>query len=202
MELKNKWLLVLIKFGLDIAWYLNFLLSAITLFLLTKAACSGSNYHIYAIPVRLGTTLERYYPTYIVNGDSITMQAHEGSFIISTPGLLGPISGIVSFILYRLLFIAILFNLRKVFSTFYHNEAFQYPNIARLKIAALYIALYFPLNLIHTLVDYFVLKSYTNKFYLSWHLEYGYLAIAAIVYVTAEILRYGFELKKENEAFV
>jgi uncharacterized BrkB/YihY/UPF0761 family membrane protein len=130
------------------------------------------------------------------------MQAHEGSFIISTQSLLGPISGIVSFILYRVLFIAVLFNLRKVFSTFYHNEAFQYPNITRLKLAALYIALFFLLHLIYTLTDYLVLKNYTNKFPLSWHLQYGYLGIAAIVYVAAEILRYGFEFKKENEEFV
>jgi len=201
MKLKNKWLLNTLKIGLDVAWYLNFITAAITLYQLVKSILFRNDY-IFALPVRLATTLERYYPTYLINGDSVTMQAHEGSLIVTTPNPFFQILSILSFVFYRVLFIAILYQLRKVFTTFYRNEPFQYQNIARLKTAALYIALYFPLLLIDTLVDHYLLKSYTTKFSLAWHFPYAYLGVAAIVYVTAEILRYGFELKKENEEFI
>jgi len=203
METKNKWQLMLIKYCLDIYWYLNFIFTGITLFTLLKGASFRVN-HLFAVPVQfMGTTLERYYPTYTVNGASITMQAHTGAMLVTTPNPFAEVPMILNFIIHSLLFIAILYNLRKLFGTFYRNESFQYENITRLKKIALYTALFSPLYLINCVINYMVLRSFTQKFSIDWRMPIlNYLGIAAIIYITAEIFQYGFELKKENEEFI
>ncbi|MGY3212638.1 hypothetical protein [Mucilaginibacter sp. HD30] len=119
MKIKRNLLLVVTKVVIDIGWYLNIIGTLVMLFILIRGAL-GPHHHLF-IPVEFkGATLERYFPTHHVNDADITMQAHRGSAIIDTTSPLAEIPMLVSFVLYRAILAAILYNLRKIFNTFYH----------------------------------------------------------------------------------
>jgi len=211
MKVKNKALLSCINIGLAIVWYSCLLSSAFLLFTFAKHACTSA-YHEFTIPVYLSSTLERYYPEIIVRGSNVSVHANSGIVVISNQNPLMEVPQIIFTLLRSLLTIGILYNLRKVFGTIYRQEPFQYKNIRRLKVTALYISLFFVLDLIWTATNYLVLKNYNylvlksyhriEKFHTSWHFSKGYLEVAAIIYIMAEIFNYGLELKRENEEFV
>jgi hypothetical protein len=211
MKVKNNALLFCIKTGLDVAWYISLVTSVLTLVKFISQACRGP-WHELFIPVRLSTTLERYYPAISIHGSDVSVQAERGVVMISNQNPLMELPQIIFTILISLLTIGILYNFRKVFGTIYRKEPFLDKNIRRLKISALYIALFFVLDLIYKLVYYLILKNYNylvlksyhriERFHMPWAFSKGYLEVAAIVYIMAEILRYGLELKRENEEFV
>ncbi|MEO8885288.1 MAG: DUF2975 domain-containing protein, partial [Mucilaginibacter sp.] len=124
--------------------------------------------------------------------------------VIDKPNAFGEIPNLLSFIISRFLIIAILYNMRKIFSTFYRNEPFDYKNVTRIKIIALYLALIPAMQLIDNLIDYshFINYQLASKFLFRWKFSILSIIIPAIVYMVAEIFKYGFELKKENEEFV
>lgn len=211
METKNRTLLLCIKIGLDIVWYTCLLASAYMLFTSVKHVYTSA-WHEVNIPVKLSSTMERYYPSISINGSDIAIHATSGSIMISNQNPLTEIPQILAVILDSLLTIAIIYNIRKVFSTIYRNEPFSNKNIHRLRMTSLYLALFFLLDVIYTVAYFFILKDYNylvlksyhriEKFQIPWHFPKGYLEVAAIVYIMAEILNYGLVLKRENEEFV
>lgn len=211
MKFKNKGVLFCIKLGLDIVWYTYLIACGVMLFTSVKHAFSGG-WHEFNIPVQLSETLERYYPTISINNSDVSVQANSGLVMVMNQNQLVEVPEIIRMVLNSLLVIAILYNLRNVFSAIYRKEPFLFENITRLKVTALYIALFFPLELSYNTVYYLVLKNYNylalksyhkiHQFHVPWRFPIQYLEVAAIVYIMAEILRYGLELKKENEEFV
>lgn len=211
MKVKNKGLLFSIKIGLDIVWYIYLIACVLMLFISVKHALR-EGWHEFNIPVQLSETLERYYPKMSINNSDVSVQANRGSVMIMNQNRLVEVPGIIWVVLQSVLVIAILSNLRKVFGAIYRKEPFLHENIIRLKITALYIALFFPLELCYNAVYYLALKNYNylvllsyhkiHQFHVLWRIPIQYLAVASIVYIMAEILRYGLELKKENEEFV
>jgi len=204
MEVKSKWLLVVLKWCLFIAWWGNFIQAAWQLYILAKVAVTNQHYG-WGIPIKLPShSMEHYYPSFYVGDTMISVSMHAASLSIITPNIIAIIVPIVMLILSKGLLIAILYNLRKIFNTFYNNEPFQYENIIRIKKIALYVGLNIPIYCILGIVQYIVLRSYTQKFSMVWwnFPITTYLEIATIIYITAEIIRYGLELKKENEEFI
>jgi hypothetical protein len=203
MERNKKLLFIVVYYGLIIFFWLNILSTFVTLLTLIRQACVSDS-HMFSVPVTLHLgTIEHYYPTYVQNGASIHVSAHSGYLDILTDNPLADLKSILSFTFSRLLIIGIIYNLWKMFGTFYRNEPFQYENIKLLKRIALYIVLLPVLSIIDTIIDYIILRTYNNKLSLNWNLHVeNMLCVAAIVYIIAEVLKYGFELKKENEEFI
>ena len=202
MEVKRNWLLVITKVVIDIALCFVIISSVITFFNLTKSF-KGIDYSI-SIPVVMSNTLERYYPTHEVKDGRITMNAHFGTARVDTYNPYPELLTIIAYVLTQLLVIAILYNLRKIFLKFYHHQPFDYKNITRIKIIALYLSLLWVKHIIYSLItySYFINYELASKFRWRWDFNIRGIVIAAIGYIVAEVFKYGFELKKENEEFV
>lgn len=204
MGVKRNWLLVITKIIIDIALCFVIIGSITTLYTFIKQAQNPYHHHL-SIPVHFkGATLERYYPTHQVKDGEITMQAHYGSAMVDTTNPFAEMPMILAYAVNQLLVIAILYNLRKIFLTFYHSEPFDYKNITRIKIIAFYLSLIWVKNIIYSLImhSYFIDYQLASKFLWRWDFNIRGIVIAAIVYIVAEVFKYGFELKKENEEFV
>ncbi len=202
MGVKRNWLLVITKVVIDIALCIVVINSVKTFFVFTKGF-HGIDYSI-SIPVRMANTLERYYPTHEVKDGRITMNAHFGTARVLTYNPFPQFLMIVGFVLNQLLVIAILYNLRKIFRMFYHHQPFDYKNVTSIKIIALYLSLIWIKDIIFNLITYSYYLKYelAYKFGWRWDFKIRGIVIAAIVYIVAEIFKYGFELKRENEEFV
>jgi len=221
MKIKNKALLFCIKIGLDVVWYTHLVASVFMLLLFVKYAYSGS-WPMFSMPLRLAIIQEGYSPAIFTNGltnvgsDVFSMHPANPLIMAIYQNPVIKISLIMRTAIRSVLILAVIYNLRKVFGTIYRNEPFQYKNITRLKMTALYIALPILLNVVYSGVyqlvynmlkkdNYLRAYNYGYKFkvsWLSWQSTIGYLEVAAIVYIMAEILNYGLELKRENEEFV
>lgn len=203
MKAKNETLLLIIKIGLDIVWYCSLLISAGALcYLITYAFSASPNpVNLYRLQILQQVSTSDY-------ANPLIRAVYQNPVI--------KIAQIVRLAGNLFLILAVIYNLRKVFGTVYRKEPFQYQNITRLKMTALFIVLPLPLNLVYNVIyrlgysklkDDINLKAYHHGdnfrvSHVSWQSSIQYLAFAAIVYIMAEILNYGLELKRENEEFI
>lgn len=195
--------LVFVRYGLDFCWYIGLLSVLLTSFKLFSQLFNTSWYH-YSIPVNLPiSTIERYYPTFSANGSDISISVHSGSFIVSTTNPLGEISTFITFLISSAIILAVIYNFRKVIKSILNSHTFVNDNIKRIKWTSLLILIFLPIHIIQSTINYFYLKSYTQRFSLNWSGNImGILMLSGLLYIFAEILRFGFEIKKENEEFV
>lgn len=203
MKNKNNLLLVSIKYGLEVIWYVSLVAISITTVKFLTQLVRSSKYD-YTIPIILPvSTMERYYPSFSTNGSDISIHAHSGSLSISTSNPIGEISSIITFLIFKILFLAIIYNFRNVIKSSLNKQTFNDENIKRMKWTAFLIFLFAPFDLIQSLIRYFILRSYTQKFAFDWSIDIlSIFMLSGFVYIAAEIIRHGFEIKKENEEFV
>ena len=76
----------------------------------------------------------------------------------------------------------------------------------RLKITALCIVLFIPVNILLDVLNYSLLSQQIAGFHTDFKItDTGnliYIILGIAIYVMADVFSYGFELKKENEEFV
>ncbi len=108
------------------------------------------------------------------------------------------------FALFELLLMVILYQLRKMFESFSHDTPFSLANVRRLKTTSLCFALCLPFDALLLGTNYLILKQHGlgDRFMLVGELNYTWLIIAAVIYIMADIFRYGFEIQQENKEFV
>lgn len=203
----SKWLLNLIRVLVRIAWYLNFVLIVFVLVILT-VKFTTDNYSQFDTRVRYQKEKVPEMLTPLSdNARNISLHTNEIALkmeVKNTPVRI--ICAYVSFILAELLLMTILYYTRKIFATFKQSIPFKYENVKRLKIIALCIALFAPLSWIDAFATNMILANsidgFRDTFWLSWNGDFKSLFIGAIIYIVADIFRYGFELQQENKEFV
>lgn len=206
METNSKKLIRVIKTGLDIAWYGNFILAAFALCMLIFVFASDA-YSDFDVQVEIPqyTMMNTVKVTsdqvkdvnLITNNASLKMKMKNTPFVISS-------SLILLFVIEFIIF-SILYNLRELFSSLNKGNPFTYENVKTLKRSALFIALILPVQAIMFLLGNYIVESNISSIHrLSVDADFDFkaIAIAAILYIVAEIFNSGLELKKEIEEFI
>lgn len=100
----------------------------------------------------------------------------------------------------------IIYHLRKIFAAIKQQQPFRADVVKSLKIIALLLALITPLHLLYGGISYYVLThtiaDFNKQFMMVWSENFIGPILGAVIYIIADILKYGIELKKENEEFV
>lgn len=100
----------------------------------------------------------------------------------------------------------ILYHLRKVFAAVKQKQPFQLSVVKSLKMIALLLALITPIHLLYVAVNYFALThavvDFNKQFMMVWSENFIGLILGAVIYIIADIFKYGIQLKKETEEFV
>ena len=100
----------------------------------------------------------------------------------------------------------IIYHLRKIFAAIKQQQPFRANVVKSLKIIALLLALITPLHLLYSCFSYFILThtvvDFNKQFLMVWSENFIGPILGAVIYIIADILKYGIELKKENEEFV
>jgi uncharacterized BrkB/YihY/UPF0761 family membrane protein len=100
---------------------------------------------------------------------------------------------------------SIIYHLRKFFITINQNAPFTYENVHRLKITALCFALTTVLSILLGISTAVILKTNVKEINLMnmvWEQSFTGLILGAMLYILADIFKYGFELKKEIGEFI
>lgn len=104
------------------------------------------------------------------------------------------------------LLIMLLYNLRKIMNSLKRGEPFTKENICRLKKIALYATLFTPLSILNYLGNLYTLKKYIPNlpegYWLVGNISFIGLIIGIILFILADIFRYGLEIYEENKEFV
>jgi hypothetical protein len=206
MKTNSHWLLNTIRVVLAIFWYLNIALIVIAFSMLT-IKCFTSQYTVFSHPVQYASkpqpvnlvSLTSYAKDVTITNDqgTINMQFKNTPLTVS----------LAYFLLISLETLAttILYQLRKFFDTLKDNIPFQNDNIKRLKIIALCFTLLTPLHMLLGISKAIILKSQVkdfNLYHIVWDESFTGLMLGAVIYVMADVFKYGLMLKKENEEFV
>ena len=100
----------------------------------------------------------------------------------------------------------IIYHLRKIFAAIKQKQPFRADVVKSLKIIALLLTLITPLHLLYGGISYYVLThtiaDFNKQFMMVWSENFIGPILGAVIYIIADILKYGIELKKENEEFV
>ncbi|MEO6848972.1 MAG: DUF2975 domain-containing protein [Mucilaginibacter sp.] len=109
------------------------------------------------------------------------------------------------FIAFEILVMTIIYQLRKFFDTIKQKTPFTYENIHRLKITALCFALFTALNVLLGISTAMTLNEQVknaNAIHIVWSENFTGLILGAVIYIIADVFRYGSSLQKENGEFV
>lgn len=103
----------------------------------------------------------------------------------------------------EILIMTIIYQLRKLFESIKQDAPFKYDNIRRLRITALCFASLTVLNILQGISTSILLRSHVKDYgQMVWSESFIGLILGAVIYIMADIFRYGFELQKENGEFV
>ncbi|HEY0054142.1 MAG TPA: DUF2975 domain-containing protein [Pedobacter sp.] len=205
MKSNSRKLIKVLKVGLDIAWYLNFIFAAIGLIVLVYVFTTRE-YSEMSMQVQIPTQeLNKVASSTDIIKDVI-LTTKEATLKMQMKNTLWHIvSSLVLFFLIELLAITIIYNLRKLFSGLNKGYPFTYENVVILRRTAICVALIWPLGLIIQLIAGIIIGisiSSTYPIKVGESFDFKILLIAAILYIMAEVFNSGLELKKENEEFV
>jgi hypothetical protein len=206
MKTHSQWILKLISALLKIAWYANLVYTIFILFAVTWKFCTSdfSNYDAevqYAIPQK-GINLVSLSP----NAINITLQPQEA--VLKMQLRVTAWRTVIFYFSYgafQFFIMTIIHQLRKFFGTLKQGITFKYSNIRQLKIAALCFALLTPLHMCDGLITAIILKQNVKDFnlmHMVWNESFLGLMLGAVIYIMADVFKYGFALQQENEEFV
>ena len=209
MKAKSIRVIHLVKWSLNIIWYLNFLLIVVALYFLSNEYIVQDTYYFNEkITINMHKALAEQEPILGSEATSnIRLFKNRGRIMMNVNNSVSnTIVSMASLLLLEGIIIGVLFHLRKLFSSFQKESIFSVDNIRHFKIIALYIALYSPLNWgVHLYRDWILTENvnhYNYLFALDWIPDFVGLLVGAVIFAIAKIFKLGFELEQENKAFV
>ena len=204
MKSNSKKLIRIIKIGLDVTWYGNFVLAAIAFGLLshdflTKPFVNSSSEvtirkHVISVPVSVTNETKGALLT--------TVDAHLSYKTKVNSKLVA--ASIFFFLAIEGFILLTIYHLRKVFKSLNQHQPFSPQVVKSLKVVSLVIALISPFDIMMDMysavqIGYHFADQHFSKS-VDWNFEP--IITGAILYIMAEIFNHGLELKKENEEFV
>jgi len=214
MKTNSHWVLQSTRVILTIVWYLNILLiiigfAALTLKPLNWKFGTGSlnNFGDFSTPVKYtghGATINMEALT--PDATHITLQEDQYLLKFKLKTTWGDLAlSYFFFIALEVLIMTIIYQLRKFFDTIKQHTPFRYENIYRLKITALCFALLTVLNVLIGISTAMILNKQVKNadaLHIVWSDSLIGLILGAVIYIMADVFKYGFNLQKENEEFV
>jgi hypothetical protein len=204
----TSWLLKTIRVILNIVWYAGIALAGLAFCFLTLKFFTGDAMLFSAkvkYPIQESIKiLEAATP----NADHVTLQADEGMIrmeLKNTP--VNIITAYFFFLALEFLVLTIIYQLRKFFATIHQGMPFRQDNIRRLRITAVCFMWLTALNMLYGLSTNFILHQQVSgldsmHLHVVWSESFNCIILGAIIYLMADIFKYGFELQKENGEFV
>jgi len=206
MKTNSHWLLKTIKIVLNIIWYVNIILIVAAFCMLTLKFCT-SDFTEFSNPVKYTSHTEVIKTIPLSpNVKDITISNDQGILKMKLKNTFWHIvTAYFFFIALETLITVIIYQLRRFFDTLKENTPFLYDNIRRLRLIALCFALLTPLHILLGIDTAFILKNYVKDFSLVnmvWVESLTGLILGGVIYIMADVFKYGFTLQKENEEFV
>lgn len=206
MKTQLKVVLKIVSFILNIAWYINIILIVVSLTMLTWKFIT-SDFAEFSAPVKYKGNAEIISLDPVTsNADHITAQRDQATIRMELKNSTGYVLTAYFFLIgFEALAMLIIYHLRKFFNTIKKSSPFEQINIRRLKITALCFALLTPLHMLLGVSTYLILKENIKDFDLMqmvWSESFIGVILGAVIYIMADVFKYGFELKKENEGFI
>jgi hypothetical protein len=202
----TSWLLTTIRVILNIFWYFNIALALFAFCVLTWKI-STSNFTEFSNPVKYPlnpTSINLQSLTPYV--DHITLHPDQATIKMNLKNTFSHVATAYFFLIaFEVLVMSIIYQLRKFFDTIKHNMPFTYDNVRRLKITAMCFALFTVLNILLGISTAVVLKTSVkdmNLMNLVWEQSFNGLILGAVIYIMADVFKYGFDLQKEIGEFV
>ena len=202
-KVKPNLLLVIVKYGLDVVWYLSFVVIILVIaFSITKRNDPNVS---FGVDVKyFGELKESYTSAY----ESIT-----SSEFIPTRGTLSlkgelplhiKLLACIFEIFVMSLFLTFLFYLRKIFSSFMRQSPFCMENVKRMRILSYCFVVFHLLLLANKWLFIPQIKAVASYNYYSTSIpgDFTYILIAIIIYIFADVFKYGVQLQEENNKFV
>lgn len=209
MKAKSIRIIYLLKWSLNIIWYLNFVLIAGALYFLSNEYIMQDTYYFNEkITINIHKALsEQEHISGSETTSNIRLLKNSGRIMMNIKNSLSnTIVSMVALLLLEGIIISVLFYLRKLFNSFQKESIFSVDNIRNFKMIALYVALYSPLNWgVHLYKDWILTENvnhYNYFFTLDWTPDFVGLLVGAVIFAIAKIFELGFELEQENKAFV
>lgn len=207
MKTKSKWVINLMYALLHVAWSINIILAVVAFCMLTLVFTTKT-YTDINIPAKFKTNRTSIALQSAVAPNQVVIAETDQAIIKIhariTTGLI--IEAYAFFIMIEALIILILYHLRKIFRILKTQQPFQPDIVQRLRIVAVCLVLSTPLRILIGVADYFTVtshvKDFNDRFMIVWSDSLTGVILGLVLYVIAEVFRYGIELKNENEAFV
>jgi len=202
----TSWLLKTIRVVLTIAWYANIILivvafSMLTIKFITSDSVEFSNPVKYPLNPEI-VKLESLTP----NAHNITIQGDQGILKMKLKNTFSYVASAYFFLIaLEVLIMTIIYQLRKFFDSIKDSAPFKYDNIKRVRIIALCFTLLTPLHILLGVSNAMILSGQVENFSLKnmvWEESFNGLILGAVIYIMADVFKYGFELQKENGEFV
>ena len=204
-KVKPNLLLVVVKYGLDVIWYLSIVFTIVAVvFIIRKLNDPPSD---FLINVKYHGELRESYTPVSENITSVEFQPTHGKLSLKGGKFLFQKTVwiyIFSLMMFALYFV-FLFYLRKIFSSFLRQSPFCMENVKRIRMLACCFVVFNLLLLawekrfIYQITE---LSDYPSLYTTSIPGDYTYILIAVIIYVLADVFKYGFQIQEENNKFV
>ena len=204
-KVKPNLLLIVVKYGLDVVWYLSIVFTIIAvIFIIGKLNDPPSD---FLINVEYHGELQEQYTSISESITNVKFTPTHGKLYIKGGEFLFQKTiwiYIFSLMMFALYFIFI-FYLRKIFSSFLRQSPFCMENVKRIRMLA-HCFVVFNLMLL-AWEKYFIyqittLSNYPSYYSVSIPEDCKYIFIAITIYVLADVFKYGFQIQEENNKFV
>ena len=207
-KVKPNLLLIVVKYGLDVVWYLSFVsIFFMVIVIATKKDRPNSNVE-HSVYVKYSGELKQSYTSYYDTITSVEFRPTHGE--LAMKGKL-PLFNMVWVYIAGLtmfaLFVFFLFNMRKLFTSFLRHTPFCMDNVKRIRVLSYCFVV---LNLLQLAWERHIIYEITSFSSFSpldsrsfpGDYTYHYFIIALVIYVFADVFKYGVQLQEENNKFV
>ncbi len=208
MKTKSHYLVVSLRWSTEALWYLNFIAIALFIFLFAKEHIS-QDYHYFnqevaiSLPSALTDKQAINSPDFIENAKLLRL---DGRIMMNVKNSTTNTMLMICYLIaLEALIITVLYSMRKLFKSLKEEKPFTAENIKNLKIIALAVLMYFPLDWLVHLANVSIassLEGYGEFYTLSWQPKLWIVLLSVIIYVLANIFQYGLKLDEENKQFV
>jgi hypothetical protein len=204
-KVKPNLLLVVVKYGLDVVWYLSIVFTIVAVVFIVGKLNDPPNVFLINVEYH-GELRESYKPLY-ESITSVEFQPTYGKLSMKGEGFLFQkmvwiyIFSLIMFALYFVFF----FYLRKIFTSFMCQSPFCMDNVKRIRMLSYCLVVFNLLLLLwkwHFVTQMTNLSSYSYNYSMSIPGDFGYIFIALVLYILADVFKYGFQIQEENNKFI
>ena len=210
-KVKPNLLLVIVKYGLDVVWYLSFVSIVVAVIFIVSKSENTNPTRTFSVDVEYRGNLSESHTTVYDNLNTVAFKPTHGKLEFSGEAL--PWKSEVRFtvmialnmLCISALYLVFLFYLRKIFSSFLRHSPFCMENVKRIRIiACCFVVFNFYLLIAKWFLTPQVIALTSFPAYSTYNFpgDYKYIIIAAVIYVLADIFKYGFQVQDENNKFV